>query len=113
MKKFLIITPLFLFPFVAAAVAPGTFKDVVELMLKVLQNFIGIFFASMAVGMVYGVVLFMINSDNEKKREEIKGYLLYGIIAFVVALGFWGFIEIINFTVFGGAVGIPQISPPS
>lgn len=113
MKKYLIAIIPLTSPLVVFAAAPTDFKEFIELVLKVLQNFIGIGFASIAVGMVYGVVLFLLNSDNDKKREEIKGYLMYGVIASVVTLGLWGFIEILNSTVFGGAVGIPQITPPS
>lgn len=113
MKKILASIFLTLLPSVVYAAAPTDFKEFIELLLRIIQNFIGILFASLTVGLVYGVVLFMINSDNEKKREEIKGYLLYGVMAAVVTLGMWGFIAILNSTVFGGAVGIPQLSPPS
>lgn len=112
MKKNLFTCILLASPLRVFAAAPTNFKEVIELMLKVLQNFIAIGFASIAVGMIYGVVLFMINSDNDKKREELKGYLTYGVIASVVTLGLWGFIEILNSTIFGGTIGIPQISPP-
>ena len=113
MKKFIFTILASSAPFLALAAAPTDFKSVIELFLKIIQNFIAILFVSLTVGILYGVVLFMINSDNEKKREEIKGYLLYGVTAAVVTLGLWGFIEILNSTIFGGAIGIPQLSPPS
>lgn len=101
-------------PAVVFALAPPTdFKEAITLLLNILQNLIGIMFSSIVVGMLYAVAIYMINSDNEKKREQIKPYLIYGVIGLTVCMGLWGFIGIINTTVFGGAIGIPLISPPA
>ena len=97
----------------AAAATPTNFKSFIELFLAVLQGFISLMFASLAVGILYGVVLYMINADNEKKRTEIRGYLVYAIVGIAVVMGLWGILAILNDTIFGGAVGIPFISAPT
>lgn len=113
MKKIIFALAAFSTPFIAAAAAPTNFKEFVELLLKILQNAIAILMAALLVGITYGVAVYMMNSDNEKKREEIKGYLLWAVIGIAVVMGMWGLVGIINSTVFGGAIGIPFIKPPA
>lgn len=97
-----------------ALAAPGNLRDVAELFMKIMLNVTNILIALLTVGMAYGVVMYFANSDNEKKREEIKGYLLWGIIGIVVVFGIWGIVSIMRYSVFGtSSVGIIQISPPT
>ena len=107
------LAALFLPTLVFALAPPTDFKEFIELLLNIIQNLIAILFASIVIGMLYAVMIYMINSDNEKKREQIKPYLIYGVIGLSVCMGLWGFIGILNSTVFGGAIGIPLISPPA
>lgn len=111
MKKITILSLLsFLFtPNVLFAATPANFKEFIELLLKILQNAIQILVAGMAIGLLYGVAMYMVNSDNEKKREDIKGYLLYGVMGLFVVVGLWGILALLS----GGAVGIPLLSPPT
>ncbi len=109
--KYLVLLA-FLTPLFASAVAtPTNFKEFVELLLRIIQNTIGIFIVAVVTGIIYAIALYMINSDNEKKREEIKGYLVYAVIGLFVIMGLWGIIEIFTST-FGWGIGIPQLSAP-
>ena len=90
-----------------------TFKDFADSFIAVIKGFINILFVSLGVGLAYGVLLYFINSDNEKKREEIKGYLLWGVIGITVVFGLWGFIQIFCDTLEWCDAGIPYISPPA
>jgi uncharacterized membrane protein SpoIIM required for sporulation len=67
---------------------------------------------ALGLGILYAVLLYMINADNEKKREEIKGYLVYAVIGLSVIMGIWGIIEIFTSTL-GWGVGIPQLTAPA
>lgn len=97
-----------------AFAAPASFKEFAELAVQILQGFIALLFASLAVGLLYGVVLFFANADNEQKRSEIKQYLLWGVIGVVVVMGIWGILALLRESIFGtGVVGIPQLSAPS
>ncbi len=111
--RYISIAALFTLPSIAFAAAAANFKELAEFFLIVIQNLISIMFAAMTVGLLYGVVLYFINSDNEKKREEIRGYLVYGVMAVIAVMGLWGFIALLNSSFFGTAVGIPYISKPS
>lgn len=95
------------------AAGPASLRDLAVFFMKIMLNITSILFALLGVGMLYGIVMFFANADNEKKREEIKGYLLWGIIGIVVVFGIWGIVSLLRYSVFGtGAVGIPQIAPP-
>src|SRR3989344_8570645 len=116
-KKFrqilLTIAALFM-PVIAFAQAPTNFREFASLVVRMVQSVIAVLFVSLAVGLVFGVVLFLANADNEKKRMEIKGYLLWGVIGIIVVMGIWGILETLSVSVFGpGAVGIPQLRPPA
>lgn len=114
MNKFLLATLALCSPLMTYAVTtPTDFKSFVELLLSILKNIISIFFAALIAGLVYGIALYMMNSDNEKRREEIKPYLLWAIIGIAVVLGMWGLIGILNSTFFGGSFGIPFLSTPA
>ena len=96
------------------ASGPTSLRDVAELFLKIMLNITDILFALLSVGMIYGVIVYFINSDNEREREKIKGHLLWGIIGIVVVFGIWGIVSIMRYSIFGNTTsGIPQIAPPT
>lgn len=102
---------LFLLPLVVSA--QSTFKDLAEIFIQIVKGLVALVFASLAVAMAYGVVVFLLNADNEKKRMEIKGYLLWGIIGITVVFGLWGILQILTDTMGWGTAGIPIIQPPA
>lgn len=104
---------LFLLSPVFTQAAPSNFKQVAELFIAILKGFIGLLFASLAVALVYGVLVYFLNADNEKTRGEIKGHLLWGVIGIVVVFGLWGILWILSGTLGWGNVGIPIIRPPT
>ena len=110
----LTILPLFAFfpAVVSAAPPPATLREAAVLFLKLLQSLFALLFVLLVVGMLWGVVLFFANSDNEKKRIEIKGYLFWAIIGITVVFALWGILNILTQTVGWGEAGIPIISVP-
>jgi hypothetical protein len=110
MKYFFLF--LFTLPSLASAAAPTDFKEFVELLLRIIQNTIGILMTAIVVGILYAIVLYMVNSDDVKKREEIKGYLIYAVIGLSVIMTLWGIIAIFTSTL-GWGIGIPQLTEPS
>ncbi len=116
MKKFLtyvfLLLSLLLVPDVVFAQAT-TFRDLSGVLVQFIKGIISILFASLGVGLLYGVVLYFMNADNEKKRQEIKGYLLWGVIGIIVVFGMWGLIQILCDTLSWCTAGIPIITPPA
>lgn len=60
-------------------------------------------------GFVWGVMNYYLNPENEKKREEGKKFILWGLIALFVIVSFWGLVAILGNT-FGVTPVIPQLS---
>lgn len=55
-----------------------------------------------------GVLMFMYNADNEKKKEDSKKLMIYGVIGLAVMVGVWGIVNIVN-TTFGFGNTVPQL----
>ena len=54
---------------------------------------------SLAVAMfVWGVVQYVINSDEEAKKEKGKQFMIWGIIGLAVMIGVWGLVHILSNT---------------
>lgn len=64
---------------------------------------------ALAVAMfIWGVVQYVINSDEEAKKAKGKQFMIWGIIGLVVMFGVWGIVKIIG-TTFGIENAIPQL----
>jgi hypothetical protein len=57
---------------------------------------------------VWGVVQYVINSDEEAKKAKGKQFMIWGIIGLVVMIGIWGLVKIVG-TTFGILYVIPQL----
>jgi len=57
---------------------------------------------------IWGVVQFVINTEDETKREKGKQFMIWGIIGLVVMVGVWGLVKIVGST-FGIEYVIPQL----
>jgi hypothetical protein len=72
-------------------------------------------FAVAIIMFIWGVIkFFIINSDEEAKREQGKQFMIWGIVALAVMLSVWGLVGILK-TTFGlntGATILPQVTPP-
>ena len=108
----LAFTASLLVPALAFA-AVGTFRDFSNVFVALIKGVVNILFVSLSVGVAYGIALYFINSDNEQKREQIKGYLLWAVIGLAVTFGMWGLIQILCDTFAWCTAGIPLIRPPA
>jgi len=64
---------------------------------------------SLAIAMfIWGVVQYVINSDEEAKKEKGKQFMIWGIIGLTVMIGVWGLVKIVGVT-FGIEYAIPQL----
>jgi heme/copper-type cytochrome/quinol oxidase subunit 2 len=108
-----IITAIFLAtPLLAFAGAPATFKNVIEFFIAMLSGVFAVMFSLLVVGLLYGIVLYFVHSDNESKKQELRGYLLWTIIGIAVVVSLWAILRVLGNTV-GVTVGIPLLRPPS
>ncbi len=57
---------------------------------------------------LWGMIKYINNADNEKKREESKKFIYYGIIGLTVMVSVWGIVRIVT-TTFGLGNTVPQL----
>lgn len=58
---------------------------------------------------MWGVVQYILNNEEEAKREKGKQFMLWGIIALFVMFSVWGLIKVLGNT-FGIQYVIPQVA---
>lgn len=75
------------------------------------SSVIPLIFALAVVMFIWGVVQFVINSDEEAKKAKGKQFMLWGIIALTVMVSVWGLVKILGATL-GVEYAIPQVKSP-
>ncbi|MCX6752485.1 MAG: hypothetical protein NTZ87_03230 [Candidatus Nomurabacteria bacterium] len=74
------------------------------------KSVIPLIFALAVALFVWGVVQYVINSDEEAKKEKGRQFMIWGIIALAVMVSVWGLVNILGNT-FGIEKTIPQVKP--
>jgi hypothetical protein len=89
-------------------------QDLLCYFTKILNDsVIPLIFAIAMVMFIWGVVnFFIINADEEAKREQGRQFMIWGIIALAVMLSVWGLVGIVGstFGIKGGSV-LPKVCP--
>ncbi len=73
------------------------------------KSIIPLLFAVAILVFIYGVVKYMVESDDEAKREESRKFMLWGIIALFVMISVWGLVGVLRDTFGLRASIIPQL----
>ena len=61
---------------------------------------------------VWGVVQYVINTDEESKKSKGKQFMIWGIIALTVMVSVWGLVKIVGNTFGIDSTFIPQVRRP-
>ena len=86
-----------------------TFKLLVDFIIcNINTAVIPLIFGLAVVMFIWGVVQFVIHTDEEAKKEQGRQFMLWGIIALAVMVGVWGLVHIFTNT-FNITFGIPQV----
>jgi hypothetical protein len=75
------------------------------------RSVIPLIFALALVMFIWGVVQFVINSDEEAKKEKGRQFMIWGIIGLTVMVSVWGLVGVLGST-FGLTTVLPQVNPP-
>ena len=77
------------------------------------NSIIPLIFAIAIVMFIWGAVkFFIIEADEEAKRQQGKQFMIWGVVALAVMISVWGLISILG-TTFGLKVNaLPQVCPP-
>ncbi len=95
-------------PSVVFAQAVTDFRSLMQLFANVLGGVIGVLYMAAFVAFFWGISLFILNTDDDKKRSEGKAWMFWSVIALFVMITLWGLVSILVNTV-GGTVVIPQL----
>jgi len=73
------------------------------------KSVIPLIFALAIAMFVWGVVMYVINSNEEAKKAKGRQFMIWGIVALTVMVSVWGLVAILGNT-FGITNVIPQVS---
>lgn len=91
------------------------FQDLLCYVTRIINDSIIPLIFTLAVLMfIWGVVQYVINSDEEAKKEKGRQFMLWGIIALTVMVSVWGLVGILRttFDPNGNNSILPQVHPP-
>jgi len=89
------------------------FQDYLCYVTRIINDsVIPLVFALAVVMFIWGVVQYVINSDEEAKKEKGKQYMIWGIVALTVMISVWGLVAILGATFGLDTTLLPQVTPP-
>jgi hypothetical protein len=111
MKKlfFLCIASIAVVPIVVFAETITDFKSLMQLFANVLGMAMGFLYTVAFAAFFWGIALFILNTNDDKKRQEGKAWMFWSVIALFVMITLWGIISLFVNTVGVGRVVIPQL----
>jgi membrane associated rhomboid family serine protease len=110
MKKNRLITLLIaavLPQFAFAAIA--SFRDLLQTFIVIMGNVMSLLYAAAIAGFFFGVMTFVLNGNDEKKRTEGKKWMAWTIFALFIMLTVWGLVGVLVGTFGLGLNVIPQL----
>jgi hypothetical protein len=93
---------LVLAPFVALAQAPSNFRELVGVLLGIVNVLVPVVFALTFVVLAWGIIrAWILNAGDEHEIERGKHLVIVGVIALVIMSGIWGILELLRRGLFG------------
>lgn len=88
---------------------PGSFKDVICLITKLILDFIPYVVIIAVLAFLTGLIKYVANGDNEEKRGEGTKMMIYGIVGFFFMVSIWGMVKLFTES-FKMPFGVPQLN---
>lgn len=83
----------------ASAFAEVTdFKSLLQLFIDLLGSLMVFFYMLAFAAFFWGIVLFLLNTGDDTKRQQGKSWMLWSVIALFVMIALWGIIGLITRT---------------
>ncbi len=64
----------------------------------IIQPIVVLLMVAALVYFIWGVALFILNAGDDKKREELKQHLLWGVIGFFIMVSVLGILQVVTAT---------------
>jgi hypothetical protein len=106
MKFVLRIAPiaLLILPTVVFAAVPNTLKDLVGMLVNLLNTATGVLVAAALVAFLYGAAYNMLKA-GERGSGALREFLVWGVIILFVMVSIWGILNLLQQTLFGTGTG--------
>ena len=86
------------------------FQDLATYITCILsKSIIPLIFAVATVVFIWGVVQYVINSDDEGKKEKGRSFMIWGIIGLTVMISVWGLVNVVGNTFNLNTKFVPQL----
>ena len=85
------------------------FQDVMQLFINLIAGGMKLLYIVAFAAFFWGIVLFIINTDDDKKRSEGKEWMKWSVIALFVMITVWGIVAILVNTFGISPLIIPQL----
>lgn len=101
MKKIVYAFVMFLFPAITFAQSSGFneqgAENFVESISNIITKIIPLLIAIAVLIFIWGVLKYILaGSDDASKREEARGFMIWGIVAIFVMVSVWGLVGILQ-----------------
>lgn len=78
-------------------VTPTTFAGLVDFAINIINSLVSLIFAVAFIVMMWKLIdAWIINADNETKREEGKVVAITAVVVMVIMLSIWGILKILK-----------------
>ncbi len=91
LKKIFSIFVFLSFP--ALAFAVDDIEQLYTMILGIIVRLVDLSFIFIMAAFTWGVVRFLLNTQDQKKMDEAKQWILWAVIAFFVAVTLWGIMQ--------------------
>jgi hypothetical protein len=85
------------------------FKSLMQLFANMLGSVIGVLYMVAFVAFFWGIGVFVLNTNDDKKRGEGKAWMFWSVIALFVMITIWGLVGLLVNTVGVNPLIIPQL----
>lgn len=101
--KYLFAFGAYLFtPLLVRAQQPRNFRELVDILLNIIDVLVLLIFALTVVVLMWGVIqAWILNAGDEAAIERGKKVVLVGIIVLTITAGIWGILYILRYSLFG------------
>lgn len=89
--------------------APTDFKGFLALFINIINLLIPVIIVVSLWFFFKGLLIFIKKAGSEKAEDEGKQLMIWGIIILFVMISFFGIVNLLHVSVFGGRIGLPQL----
>jgi len=83
---------------------PGNLSDIISILIKIVNEATNIVVLLAFLFFAWGISQFILNANNQEKRQKAKGILVWGIVILFLIISINGIIYIITGTFLGSDV---------